>query len=90
MGVSGQLHEGTTSAVSVRYFSWILPEILHADEKASFNEAYLKYGIWFDHAIKVVSPVCNTQQTFSHRGVMAILEQVGNTEEYKINIKKSV
>ena len=32
----------------------------------------------------------NTQQTFSHRGVMTILEQLKNTEQYKLNIKKFV
>jgi hypothetical protein len=87
------------------------------DEKASFNEAFLNYGIWFgtryqsqerkilsagrvwkfimhgamvlyannEGSIDAVSPVCNTQQSFSHRGVMVILEQV-----YKLNIKTFV
>lgn len=85
------------------------PGFWYVDEKASFNEAFLNYGIWFDHTIKVKKGKysqpsasgslsctgrwcsrqhrhCNTQQTFSHRGVMAILEEVKNTEEYKLNI----
>ena len=41
-------------------------------------------------SIDIVSPVCNRQRTFSHRSVMAILEQVKNTEEYKLDIKKFV
>jgi len=41
-------------------------------------------------SIDIVSPVCNRQRTFSHRCVMTILEQVKNTEEYKLDIKKFV
>lgn len=29
------------------------PGFWYVDEKASFNEAFLNYGIWFDHTIKV-------------------------------------
>ena len=57
---------------------------------------FIMYGAMVLYAsnggsIDIVSRVCDMQQTFFCCSVMAILEQVKNTEEYKLNfIKKFV